>query len=83
MRDGIHQAALGKAGSDRRRHRPALLRLCALSELKNALRSGDVWVQGSRQFKDFDEYLLVEVRHFEAGQRIAAGSGHRLRPIPA
>ncbi len=24
--------------------------LCALSELKNALRSGDVWVQGSRQF---------------------------------
>ncbi len=32
--------------------------LCALSELKNALRSGDVWVQGSRQFKDFDEYLV-------------------------
>jgi len=32
--------------------------LCALSELKNALRSGDVWAQGSRQFKDFDEYLL-------------------------
>ncbi|MEI6999702.1 Tn3 family transposase, partial [Klebsiella pneumoniae] len=31
---------------------------CALSELKNALRSGDVWVQGSRQFKDFDEYLV-------------------------
>jgi TnpA family transposase len=32
--------------------------LCALSELKNALRSGDIWVQGSRQFKDFDEYFL-------------------------
>jgi hypothetical protein len=32
--------------------------LCALSELKNALRSGNVWVQGSRQFKDFDEYLV-------------------------
>ncbi|HRF74657.1 MAG: Transposase, TnpA family [Candidatus Accumulibacter phosphatis] len=32
--------------------------LCALSELKNAQRSGDVWVQGSRQFKDFDEYLV-------------------------
>jgi TnpA family transposase len=32
--------------------------LCALSELKNALRSGDIWVRGSRQFKDFDEYLL-------------------------
>lgn len=32
--------------------------LCALSELKNALRSGDIWVQGSRQFKDFDDYLV-------------------------
>ena len=29
-----------------------------MSELKNALRSGDVWVLGSRQFKDFDEYLV-------------------------
>jgi hypothetical protein len=32
--------------------------LCVLSELKNALRSGDIWVQGSRQFKDFEDYLL-------------------------
>ena len=32
--------------------------LCALSELKNGLRSGDIWVQGSRQFKDFEDYLL-------------------------
>ncbi len=32
--------------------------LCVLSELKNALRSGDIWVKGSRQFKDFEEYLL-------------------------
>jgi len=29
-----------------------------LSELKNALRSGDIWVVGSRKYKDFDEYLL-------------------------
>ncbi len=29
-----------------------------MSELKNALRSGDVSVIGSRQFKDFDEYLM-------------------------
>src|SRR5271154_5250967 len=28
--------------------------LCALTELKNRLRSGDVWVSGSRQFKDFE-----------------------------
>jgi TnpA family transposase len=32
--------------------------LCVLSELKNRLHSGDVWVVGSRQFKDFDTYLL-------------------------
>uniref|UniRef100_B8HZ41 Transposase Tn3 family protein n=1 Tax=Cyanothece sp. (strain PCC 7425 / ATCC 29141) TaxID=395961 RepID=B8HZ41_CYAP4 len=32
--------------------------LCVFSELKNALRSGDIWVQGSRQFKDFDTYLI-------------------------
>ncbi len=36
--------------------------LCALSELKSALRSGDMWVEGSRQFKDFDEYLLPAER---------------------
>lgn len=32
--------------------------LCVLSELSNALRSGDLWVVGSRQFRDFEEYLL-------------------------
>ena len=32
--------------------------LCVLSELKNALRSGDIWVKGSRQFKNFDDYLI-------------------------
>ena len=32
--------------------------LCAMAELKNSLRSGDIWVVGSRQFKDFAEYLL-------------------------
>lgn len=36
--------------------------LCVLTELKNALRSGDIWVQGSRQFKDFEEYLLPPQR---------------------
>ena len=33
-----------------------------LAELKNALRTGDIWVQGSRQFKAFDEYLLPAER---------------------
>jgi len=32
--------------------------LCVLSELKNALRPGDIWVEGSRQFKNFNEYLV-------------------------
>ncbi|PWI32851.1 Tn3 family transposase [Vibrio albus] len=32
--------------------------LCVLSELKNALRSGDIWVRHSRQFMDFEDYLL-------------------------
>jgi len=32
--------------------------LCVLSELKNVLRSGDAWVEGSRQFKDFNAYLI-------------------------
>ena len=40
-------------GLDRRHYE-----LCALAELKNALRSGDMWVVGSRQFKDFEEYLV-------------------------
>ena len=39
--------------------------LCLLSELKNSLRSGDVWVHGSSQFKDFNEYLLPADRYSE------------------
>lgn len=41
------------AGIDRR-----FYELCALTELKNSLRSGDIWIQDSRQFKDFEEYLI-------------------------
>ena len=41
------------AGIDRRYYE-----LCVLSELNNSLRSGDIWVQGSRQFKDFEDYLV-------------------------
>ena len=44
---------LTRRGIDRRSYE-----LCALSELKNSLRSGNIWVEGSRQFKDFDAYLL-------------------------
>ena len=34
--------------------------LCALTALREGLRSGDVFVAGSRQYRDFDEYLLPE-----------------------
>ena len=44
---------LTEDGMDRRNYE-----LCALAELKNALRAGDMWVPGSRQFKDFEEYLV-------------------------
>lgn len=36
--------------------------LCALSELKNRLRAGDLYVPGSRQFQDFEDYLLPRER---------------------
>jgi hypothetical protein len=32
--------------------------LCALSELRDRLRAGDVWVDGSRQYQDFESYLV-------------------------
>jgi len=38
--------------------------ICVLTELKGALRSGDIWVTGSRQFKDFDDYM-VPMPHFK------------------
>jgi hypothetical protein len=48
---------LTEAGLDR-----ALYEMAALTELRNSLRSGDVWVPGSRQFKDFEDYLLPQER---------------------
>ena len=69
-----------EAGVDRR-----FYELCVLSELKNALRSGDMWVQGSRQFKDFDEYMLPAGRFvsLQEGRPIAVGRRHRLRSVSA
>jgi TnpA family transposase len=47
--------------------------LCVMAELKNALRSGDVSVSGSRQFRAFEEYLMP---HAEFDERLANGSLH-------
>nr|WP_314466140.1 hypothetical protein [uncultured Clostridium sp.] len=32
--------------------------MVALTELKNKIRSGDIAVTGSRNYKNFDEYLI-------------------------
>jgi hypothetical protein len=44
-----------------------------MAELKNALRSGDISVSGSRQFRAFEEYLMP---HTEFDERLANGSLH-------
>ena len=33
--------------------------MCALTELRNGLRSGDIWAEGSQQYREFDTYLLT------------------------
>ena len=47
--------------------------LCVMAELKNALRSGDVSVSFSRQFRAFEEYLMP---HTEFNERLANGRLH-------
>ncbi len=50
-----------------------LYELAALTELRNSLRSGDVWVPGSRQFKDFEDYLMPPVQFAQAAETGALG----------
>ncbi len=58
--------------------------ICALSELKNALRSGDIWVKGSRQFRDFDDYLLPAEKFaaLKREQALPPGDQPEQRPVP-
>jgi TnpA family transposase len=44
--------------------------LCVLSELRDRLRAGDVWVRGSRQYRDFEAYLIPPAS-FQALQKDA------------
>ncbi len=53
IRERWAKLILTEGGLDRRYYE-----LCALAELKNALRSGEIWVEGSRQFKNFNEYMV-------------------------
>ena len=32
--------------------------LCAFAELRDRLRAGDIWVTGSRQYRDFETHLM-------------------------
>ena len=50
---------------------------CALSELKNRLRAGDLYVPGSRQFRDFDD-ICCHSWPF-ARCRMRGGSEYRCR----
>ncbi|MDQ0495290.1 TnpA family transposase [Paenibacillus brasilensis] len=48
--------------------------MAALTELKNHIRSGDIWVVGSRLHKDFEEYLISKEDWLQAkaaGTRLA------------
>lgn len=54
---------LTNEGVDRR-----FYEICVLSELKNSLRSGDIWVQGSRQYREFDDYLIPKTNYEEIKQ---------------
>jgi TnpA family transposase len=44
-------------GADGRPERRAW-EVCVLSELRDRLRAGDVWVRGSRRYRNFEDYLL-------------------------
>lgn len=59
-----------KDGIDRKAHE-----ICALSELRDRLRAGDVWVEGSRQYQDFESCLMprptFDILHKEGALPVA------------
>ncbi|AXC14787.1 Mobile element protein [Acidisarcina polymorpha] len=59
---------LGPEAIDRR-----FYELCVMAELKNSSRSGDVLLAGSRQFRDFEDYLMP---HPELDRRLTQGQLH-------
>ena len=59
---------LTTAGVDR-----PLYELAAVTELRNSLRSGEIWVTGSRQFKDFEDHLMTTEQFARADAAGALG----------
>ena len=43
--------------------------ICTLSELRNRLRSGDIWVVGSKRYQDLESYLLSPTTLAELNQK--------------
>lgn len=43
--------------------------ICTLSELRNRLRSGDIWVVGSKRYQDIESYLLSPMTLEELHQK--------------
>ena len=61
VKERWHEYVFTEKGIERRYYE-----LCALTALRDGLRSGDVFVAGSRQYRDFDEYLLSPTAAKEA-----------------
>ena len=57
--------------------------LCVLSELRDRLRAGDVWVVGSRQYRSFEERLISarDPAGAAAGRHLADRGRGRLRAV--
>ena len=53
IRERWARYVLPSGGIDRRYYE-----LCVLSELRDRLRAGDVWVVGSRRYRSFEERLI-------------------------
>lgn len=49
--------------------------LCALSELSWGLKSGDVWVRGSRRHCKFDQYLMEPGVWAQRKEKLLAQAG--------
>jgi TnpA family transposase len=54
IRRGWRPFVMGPDGKPDRR----AWEVCVLSELRDRLRAGDVWVEGSRRYRDFEDCLL-------------------------
>jgi hypothetical protein len=62
-----------------------LYEVATLSALRDRLRSGDVWVEGSRAYRPLDEYLMPMSAFTEKkdADRLSLGVKHRSARTPA